>query len=63
MHPLSNHSTRRANTDDVEAGQQTLEDGGAVYQLQAETTYELGPEGVRCTITLPLSSVEERSRA
>lgn len=26
------------------------------YQLGAETTYELTPEGVRCTITLPLSS-------
>ncbi|WP_336512324.1 sensor histidine kinase [Paracoccus shandongensis] len=26
------------------------------YQLQAETAYELTPQGVRCTITLPLSS-------
>lgn len=26
------------------------------YQLQAETRYELTPGGVRCTITLPLSS-------
>ncbi|WP_210528717.1 PAS domain S-box protein [Rubellimicrobium arenae] len=26
------------------------------YQLRAETTYEIGPEGVRCTITLPVSS-------
>jgi two-component sensor histidine kinase len=26
------------------------------YQLKAETAYELTPEGVRCTITLPLSS-------
>ena len=26
------------------------------YQLKAETSYELTPEGVRCTITLPLSS-------
>lgn len=25
------------------------------YQLQAETTYELGPDGVRCTIELPVS--------
>lgn len=33
------------------------------YQLKAETAYELGPDGVRCTITLPLSSVEERTRA
>ncbi len=27
------------------------------YQLKAETSYELTPEGVRCTITLPVSSV------
>jgi two-component system CheB/CheR fusion protein len=26
------------------------------YQLHAQTTYELGPEGVHCTITVPLSS-------
>lgn len=26
------------------------------YQLKAETRYELTPEGVRCTITLPVSS-------
>ncbi|WP_210529644.1 PAS domain S-box protein [Rubellimicrobium arenae] len=33
------------------------------YQLKAETTYELGADGVRCTITLPLSSREERADA
>jgi two-component sensor histidine kinase len=26
------------------------------YQLNAQTTYDLTPEGVRCTITLPVSS-------
>lgn len=26
------------------------------YQLQAETSYDLAPDGVRCTITLPVSS-------
>jgi two-component sensor histidine kinase len=26
------------------------------YQLKAETSYELTPEGVRCTITLPIST-------
>ena len=26
------------------------------YQLGAETTYEMAADGVRCTITLPLSS-------
>ena len=26
------------------------------YQLKAKTTYELTPEGLRCTITLPVSS-------
>ena len=26
------------------------------YQLKAETRYELTPKGVRCTITLPVSS-------
>jgi two-component sensor histidine kinase len=26
------------------------------YQLSAETVYELTPEGVRCTITLPIST-------
>jgi two-component sensor histidine kinase len=26
------------------------------YQLKAETTYELTPEGVHCTITMPVSS-------
>jgi len=25
------------------------------YQLSAETTYELGPDGVHCTITIPIS--------
>jgi two-component sensor histidine kinase len=25
------------------------------YQLNADTTYEMGPEGVRCTISLPVS--------
>jgi PAS domain S-box-containing protein len=29
------------------------------YQLGAETTYELGPDGVRCTITLPVSTPSE----
>jgi len=33
------------------------------YQLGAETTYELGADGVRCTITLPLSSSKERADA
>lgn len=28
------------------------------YQLGAETAYEITPEGVRCTITLPLSSTQ-----
>lgn len=33
------------------------------YQLKAQTTYALGPDGLRCTITLPLSaSPEERGR-
>ena len=26
------------------------------YQLKAQTTYHLGPEGVRCTIVVPVSS-------
>ncbi len=26
------------------------------YQLKAQTSYELTPEGVRCTITVPVSS-------
>ena len=26
------------------------------YQLKAQTSYELTPEGVRCTITLPIST-------
>lgn len=29
------------------------------YQLQALTTYELGPDGVHCTIALPISQTEE----
>lgn len=29
------------------------------YQLKAETTYELTPQGVRCTITLPLSATQD----
>lgn len=31
------------------------------YQLGAETIYELGPEGLSCTITLPLSSLMDGS--
>jgi len=29
------------------------------YQLQAETTYALTSDGVRCTITLPVSTTHE----
>jgi len=29
------------------------------YQLRAETTYVVTPEGVRCTITLPISTMQE----
>jgi two-component sensor histidine kinase len=36
---------------------------GLPYQLGAETSYELGADGVRCTITLPLSSTTERADA
>jgi PAS domain S-box-containing protein len=33
------------------------------YQLKAETEYDLGPDGVRCSITLPISEwPEERGR-
>ncbi|HVF17406.1 MAG TPA: PAS domain S-box protein, partial [Steroidobacteraceae bacterium] len=32
------------------------------YQLQAQTTYVLGPEGVHCTITVPLSSTSDRQK-
>jgi two-component system CheB/CheR fusion protein len=32
------------------------------YQLQAQTSYVLGPEGVHCTITVPLSSRNERPK-
>lgn len=33
------------------------------YQLGAETIFEMGADGVRCTITLPLSSSTERADA
>jgi hypothetical protein len=33
------------------------------YQLGAETTYGLAPDGVRCTIVLPVSSTMERDHA
>jgi hypothetical protein len=33
-----------------------LIDRALPYQLKAKTSYELTPEGVRCTITLPVSS-------
>ncbi|TNC68281.1 PAS domain S-box protein [Rubellimicrobium roseum] len=33
------------------------------YQLGAETTYVLAPDGVRCTIVLPVSSTMERDDA
>jgi hypothetical protein len=26
------------------------------YQLKAQTSYEIGPDGARCTITLPVSA-------
>ena len=26
------------------------------YQLQAETSYEIGPDGLRCVIALPVSA-------
>lgn len=31
------------------------------YQLQARTTYELGPDGVHCTISIPVSESSGRS--
>ena len=31
------------------------------YQLGAETSYELTPEGVRCTITLPISTTHREA--
>lgn len=36
---------------------------GLSYQLGAETTYELGTDGVRCTINVPLSSTAEPAHA
>lgn len=33
------------------------------YQLSAETTYELGPDGVRCTISIPVSASNPREVA
>jgi PAS domain S-box-containing protein len=33
------------------------------YQLEAETRYEIGPDGVRCSINLPISTQAERANA
>jgi hypothetical protein len=33
------------------------------YQLDAETSYELRPDGVRCSINLPISAQAERANA
>ena len=35
-------------------GRELIEDA-LPYQLGAETTYEIGPDGVRCTITMPIA--------
>ena len=33
------------------------------YQLQAETTYKLGPDGISCTIIVPISQVSNGSNS
>jgi two-component system, chemotaxis family, CheB/CheR fusion protein len=32
------------------------------YQLNAETSFELGPDGVHCTITIPVSETNPVER-
>ena len=39
----------------VQSGRELIE-RALPFQLQAETSYELGPDGVRCAITLPIST-------
>ncbi|MBV0893601.1 chemotaxis protein CheR, partial [Paracoccus sp. Z118] len=48
-----------ANAQAAGYGRELIENA-LPYQLGAETTYELGPDGVRCTIALPVSSTMEK---